>query len=167
MFTLVKSILLKPLAYPEPDRLVRIIQNSPYETANHPSFGIAPLEFLRWRKEIRSFESMALLRGATVNLTGAGAPEVLGAARISPEFFDTLKIRPLLGRWFQKEEEQRGRPDVAIISAYLWRQRLLGGPAHYWQQDRFGWNSVRSCRRHPAGYAILPRTPTTFGGGAS
>ena len=85
MFTLVKSILLKPLAYPEPDRLVRVIQNSPYETANHPSFGIAPLEFLRWRKEIRSFESMALLRGATVNLTGAGAPEVLGAARRARE----------------------------------------------------------------------------------
>jgi putative ABC transport system permease protein len=128
MFTLVKSILLKPLAYPEPDRLVRIIQNSPYETANHPSFGIAPLEFLRWRKEIRSFESMALLRGATVNLTGAGAPEVLGAARISPEFFDTLKIQPLRGRWFQKEEEQRGMPDVAIISAYLWRQRFSADP---------------------------------------
>lgn len=96
MFTLVKSILLKPLAYPEPDRLVRITQNSPYESVNHPSFALAPTEFLRWRKEIRSFESLALLRGATVNLTGVGAPETLGAARISAEFFDTLKIQPVL-----------------------------------------------------------------------
>ena len=128
MFTLVKSILLKPLAYPEPDRLVRINQNSPVETANHPRFALAPMEFLRWRKEIRSFESLALLRGATINLTGVGAPEVLGAVRISAEFFDTLKIQPMLGRGFTRNEEQRGMPDVAIISAYLWRQRFSADP---------------------------------------
>jgi predicted permease len=128
MFTLVKSILLKPLAYPEPDRLVRITQNSAFETVNHPSFPLAPTEFLRWREEIRSFESLALLRGATVNLTGIGAPEALGAARISAEFFDTLKIQPILGRGFRRNEEQRGTADVAIISAYLWRQRFSADP---------------------------------------
>src|SRR5215471_3629701 len=106
MFTLVKSILLKPLAYPEPDRLVRINQNSPVETANHPRFALAPMEFLRWRKEIRSFESLALLRGATINLTGVGAPEVLGAVRISAEFFDTLKFA-------SSEESVGGRVPVA------------------------------------------------------
>jgi predicted permease len=124
MFTLVKSILLKPLAYPEPDRLVRINQNSPFETSNHPRFALAPMEFLRWRKEIGSFDSLAVLRGATVNLTGVGAPQVLGAIRISAEFFDTLKVQPMLGRGFTRNEEQRGMPDVAIISAYLWRQRF-------------------------------------------
>jgi predicted permease len=128
MFTLVESILLKPLAYPAADRLVRITQNSPYESVNHPSFALAPTEFLRWRKEIRSFESLALLRGATVNLTGVGAPEALGAARISAEFFDTLRIQPMLGRGFHRDEEQRGMSDVAIISAYLWRQRFSADP---------------------------------------
>jgi hypothetical protein len=128
MFTLVKSILLKPLAYPEPDRLVRINQNSPFETANHPRFALAPMEFLRWRKEIQSCEFLALLRGAAVNLTGVGAPEALGAVRISAEFFDTLKIQPVLGRGFTRNEEGRGMPDVAIISAYLWRQRFSADP---------------------------------------
>jgi predicted permease len=128
MFTLVKSILLKPLAYPEPDRLVLVTQNSPYQSVNHPSFGIAPIQFLRWRNVTESFESLALFRGATVNLTGDGVPETLGAARISAEFFDTLRVQPLLGRWFRKAEEQRGMPGAAIISASLWRQRFSADP---------------------------------------
>ena len=57
MFTLVKSILLKPLAYRDPDKLVLITQSSPSVASNAPSFGLAPIQFLRWRNEIQSFLS--------------------------------------------------------------------------------------------------------------
>jgi hypothetical protein len=90
MFTLVKSILLKPLAYRVPDKLVLITQSSPNATSNAPSFGLIPIQFLRWRNEIQSFESLAVMRGGAVNLTGSGPPEMVGAAVISAEFFDVL-----------------------------------------------------------------------------
>ena len=74
MFALVKSILLKPLAYREPDKLVLIMQTSTHAPSNLPTFGLAAIHFLRWRNEIRSFESLAVMRGASVNLTGSGVP---------------------------------------------------------------------------------------------
>src|SRR4051794_10772684 len=128
MFTLVNAIVLKPLAYPDSERLVSITQTSPFATSYVPSFGVAPIEFLRWQKEIQSFESLAVLRSATLNLTGAGAPETLGAARISAGFFDTLGVKPQHGRWFRQDEEARGTPDVAVISARLWQQRFSADP---------------------------------------
>jgi hypothetical protein len=68
------------------------------------------------------------MRKASMNLTGSGLPETLGAARVSAGLFDTLGITPLRGRWFQSSEEKRGGPDVAIISAHLWRQRFSSDP---------------------------------------
>jgi hypothetical protein len=128
MFTLVKSILLKPLAYRDPDKLVLITQAHANLPSYLPTFGLAPIEFLRWRNEIRSFESLSIVTGATANLTGAGTPQTLGAVRISAEFFDTLRVKPQLGRWFRRDEEKRGMPGVAIISASLWRQRFSSDP---------------------------------------
>jgi hypothetical protein len=127
MFTLVNSILLRPLTYPDPDRLVLITQTTPYVPLGG-SGGLAPLMFLHWRDKIQSIESLAVVKGASVNLTGSGFPETLGAARISAEFFDTLGVRPLRGRWFRRLEEKRGTPGVVIISAALWRQRFAEDP---------------------------------------
>lgn len=61
-----------------------------------------------------------------MNLTGSGPAEMLGAALISAEFFDVLGVKPQLGRWFRREEEKRGMPGVAIISAQLWRSHFSG-----------------------------------------
>lgn len=128
MFTVVRSILLKPLSFRDPDRLVFVSQSGFWQNAYNRSIGIAPVQFLRWRGEIQSLESLALMRKASMNLTGSGLPETLGAARVSAGLFDTLGITPLRGRWFQSSEEKRGGPDVAIISAHLWRQRFSADP---------------------------------------
>src|SRR6476659_7352731 len=91
MFTLVNSILLKPLAYPEAGQLVLITNLTP-KVAAVPVHGLVPLQFLRWRKEIRSFQSFAVAaRGSIMNLTGSGQPETLGVMRITSAFFDTLR----------------------------------------------------------------------------
>ena len=150
MFTLVKSILLKPLAYPEPDRLVRINQNSPFGTANHPRFALAPMEFLRWRKEIGSFESLALLRGATVNPHCQLAPKVLGP-RISGSSTrqkSTVKGSLVEGR-AARCRTWRSSPHLA--------QRFRRTHTS-WQQDRFGW-LLREVR-HPRRICDFPRAPT-------
>jgi putative ABC transport system permease protein len=128
MFTLVKSILLKPLAYPDPDRLVLIMQTAPDQPSYGSRFAIAPIEFLRWRDEIRSVESMGVMVKAAVNLTGFDRPETLGAVRISAGLFETLGVKPLQGRWFTWDDEKRDMPNVAIISAHLWRQQFSSDP---------------------------------------
>jgi putative ABC transport system permease protein len=128
MFTVVNSILLKPLSFSNPERLVFITQSGTWKTSFNRSTGIAPIQFLRWRNEIQSFESLGLIRMASMNLTGSGLPETLGAARVSAGFLETLGVTPLHGRWFQRSEEKRGGPDVAIISAHLWRRRFSADP---------------------------------------
>jgi predicted permease len=124
MFTLVNSIIVRPLAYSEPGRLVLVTNLTP-AVPETPVHGLLPVQFLRWRTEIRSFESFAAVRsGGTMNLTGSGQPAALGTLRISSSFFDTLGAVPQLGRWFTRAEEQRGRPDVVILSDSVWRARF-------------------------------------------
>src|SRR5215207_8071229 len=112
MFTLVKSILLTPLAYPDPDRLVLIMQTAPDQPSYGSRFAIAPIEFLRWRDEIRAVESMGVMVKAAVNLTGFDRPETLGAVRISAGLFETLGVKPQQGRWFRRDEEKRDMRNV-------------------------------------------------------
>jgi hypothetical protein len=86
MFTLVNSIVLKPLAYPESGQLVLVTNLTP-KVAAIPVHGLLPLQFIRWRKEIRSFDSFAMTRRvATMNLTGSGKPETLGVMSITSGF---------------------------------------------------------------------------------
>ena len=92
MFTLVNSILLKPLAYPEAGQLVLVTNLTP-KVAAIPMHGLVPLQFLRWRKKIHLFDSFAMVRrAATMNLSGSGHPETLGVMRITSTFFETLRI---------------------------------------------------------------------------
>jgi putative ABC transport system permease protein len=126
MFTIVNSILLKPLEYPDPGRLVRV--TNAY-TRNDNLNGLLPLQFTRWRKQVRSLDSIAIVApGVPANLTGTGRPEKLGIIRVSAEYFDTLRVQPHLGRWFRESEEQSGAPKVAILTDSLWRRAFSARP---------------------------------------
>jgi hypothetical protein len=130
MFTLVNSIVLKPLAYHEPDRLVTVRN---YEPRNRQhlvhEFPLLALQFIGWKKHVQSFDSIALTRFTEkLNLTGSGWPETLGAMRITAGFFDTLGVRPQRGRWFAESEEKRGMPNVVILSDGFWRRRFSADP---------------------------------------
>jgi predicted permease len=128
MFTLVNSVILKPLAYPEAGQLVLVTNLTP-KIAAVPVHGLVPIQFLCWRTQIRSFESLAVAaRAATMNLTGSDQPETLGVMRISSGFFETLGVAPQSGRWFTRQEENRGAPNVAVLSDSLWRRRFAADP---------------------------------------
>src|SRR5262245_29832529 len=125
MFGLVNSVLLKPLAYPDSGRLVRVINayTAAYASSrkNADTPGLLALQFTRWRKQVRSLDSIALTKfGCECSLTGTGRSERLAVVYISAEYFDTLKVQPQLGRWFRESEEQRGSPSVAILADSLW-----------------------------------------------
>ena len=133
MFTLVNSVLLKPLPYPDSGRLVRVI--NAYTAADASSRkhsdnpGLLPLQFTRWRKQVQSVESIALTKfGCECNLTGTDRPERLGVIEVTAEYFNTLKVHPELGRWFRESEERLGSPRVVILSDSLWRRSFAARP---------------------------------------
>ncbi len=126
IFTLVNSLLLEPLAYPDSGRLMWIWSVPPRNSTalNELSGG----DFLEIRRQSRTFESLACFFRGSWNVTGIGEPQRLPGARVSEGFFETLGVRPMLGRGFLPDEHQTGREMVVIFSYGFWRQRFGGDP---------------------------------------
>jgi putative ABC transport system permease protein len=124
IFSLVNTVLLRPLPLPEPERLV---------TFNHSALaqGLAELNlnnahFAFYRDRSRMFEKMSAYEGAEFALTGAGDPEVLAGAAVTFNYFDVLGQSPLHGRSFLPQEDTPGANHVVILSYGLWRRRFGG-----------------------------------------
>jgi len=127
MFSVVNAILLRPLPFPQSDRLVMIWQTNP-EVAKM-GFPLAPTsvpDFQDWRTQAKSFEAISALEGWTANLTGSDEPERLGGARVSANLFSLLQEPPILGRGFVQGEDQLGRNHVVVLSSELWQRRFGG-----------------------------------------
>jgi predicted permease len=129
IFSVVDGVLLKPLAYRDPGRLVSIREVVPEITHLYPSIPVNARHFVEWRKQCASFEGMSAIIQATLNLTGRGEPERLEAASVSPNLFRVLGVRMALGRDFLDEEEQRGRDLVVVLTNNLWRRRFNADPS--------------------------------------
>ncbi|MBV8895428.1 MAG: ABC transporter permease [Acidobacteriaceae bacterium] len=125
MFSVIRAVLLKPLEYREPDRLVRIWLDDSMHNRDG-SFTLLRLEDMR--KTAQSFDGIGayLKFKEDVSLSGQGRPEALKSARVSANFLDVLGVKPLFGRSFLAEEDKRGGPAVAMISAGLWKRRFGG-----------------------------------------
>jgi putative ABC transport system permease protein len=126
IYSLVHTVLLRPLPFTEPDRLVRISETN--ESLHIRDFAVSVLNFLSWEEQSRSFESLAAVRNGSANLTGDGeAQRVLGAA-VSDHFWSMTGIRPVAGRTFLPEENTTGKDDVVMLSEGVWRQRYGSDP---------------------------------------
>jgi putative ABC transport system permease protein len=124
VFSIVNAVLLRPLPYKEPERLVTLQER--YTAAG---FSPSYLNFADWRAQSAVFESMAATRGLeSFNFTGAGEPERLQGRTVSAEFFSTLGIKPMLGRDFLAEEDLPGANPAVILSYEFWRRRFGEDP---------------------------------------
>lgn len=123
IFTLVNSILLRPLPYPEPARLVRVWAENPKR--DQVRANVNPLDFADFRREAKSAELTAMSARA-VSLLVDGDPERLRGALVEGSFFRLLGAGIAAGRAFTAEEERPGAPDVAMISHELWQRRFHG-----------------------------------------
>ena len=124
LFSVVNGVLLNPLPYPQPDRLVVIYAKE----LGLERGAISYPNFLDWVRDNRSFSSLAAYRDDLFLLTGIGDPESLPAERVSASFFPLLGVKPVVGRMFRPEEDQIGAGPVALISAGCWERKFGGSP---------------------------------------
>jgi predicted permease len=128
MFSVIDGVLLKPLAYREPDR--RISLHLRIATLrNLGTLPLPPFIYNLWRDHAASLESIAVVRPGSENLTGAGEPERLLGARVSASLFPTLGVWPALGRAFTANEDVYRGPQVAILGNGFWWRHFGGDPA--------------------------------------
>ena len=120
IFSVVNGVLLRPLPFQEPDRLVRLSE----WTKQVPNMSISYPNFKDWREQNRVFDGIAATQSASYNLTGADEPERLQGRNVSWDFFDVLGVRPALGRTFRADEDRAGAARVCVISDGLWRRRF-------------------------------------------
>ncbi len=128
IFSVVDGVLLKPLEFREPGRLVAIHEAVPKFSKIAPRVPVNAMHFLEWRRSVHAFEGLAMIGGSTLNLTGTGEPERLNGARVSSSLFPMLGVQAALGRTFREEEDQPGRDRVVVLSDGLWRRRFAADP---------------------------------------
>ncbi len=134
IFTVVNGVLLEPLAYDEPDRLVRIWERN--LDAGFPRFSVSPPNYVDYRDQASSFEALAARSGSSYHLTGDGEPLRLNGSLVSGNYFEVLSTRPAVGRLLQPEDDQLGGPPVVVISHSLWQSRFGGDPGLIGQDIR-------------------------------
>ncbi|HWW75622.1 MAG TPA: ABC transporter permease, partial [Pyrinomonadaceae bacterium] len=127
IFSLVNAVLLKPLPFREPERLVMVWEDA--ARIGFPKNTPAPANYVDWKTQTRSFEGMAALAQADYNLTGQGEPQRITAHRVTADLFPLLGVKPARGRAFTAEEEKPGSDGVVIISDGLWRDTFGADPA--------------------------------------
>jgi hypothetical protein len=129
IFSVVNAVLLRPLTFKDPDRLVKIWLTAPQYGL--PLAYVNPPSYLTWQKENTLFEDMAanteVMASPTV-LTGNGNPETVIAQRVFANYFAVLGVQPLMGRTFLAEEDRPGKDSVALLSYDLWRRRFADDP---------------------------------------
>ncbi len=126
MFTVVNALLLRQLPFDRSDQITMVLDSRP--ARNQHRNVISPADYLDWKARSKSFEHLAAWNFARWTLTGFGAAEELKTHVVSREFFDVLRVQPLLGRPFTAEEDRPGGQSAAIISYGLWQKRLGGRP---------------------------------------
>ena len=126
IFSLADGFLVRPLSYPNADRLVAVYSTPPSPQATR-SLATAG-DFADWRREATSFDILAAQDSRSFTLTGAGEPVGLQGAVVSPSLFEALGSAPILGRAFLHEEEQPGRDASVILHHGLWRDRFASDP---------------------------------------
>ena len=126
VFTLVNALLIKPLPYEDPARLVLLFEH--FKDQHLDTIPVSPPEFVDYKTELKSFDKLAAFDTATFNLSEGELPERVFGAKVSADLFPLLGIQPIRGRTFRPEECAVGRDDVVVISERLWRRKFDRDP---------------------------------------
>ena len=126
VFTLVNALLIKPLPYQDPSRLVLLFEH--FKDQHLDAIPVSPPEFVEYKSQLKSFDKLAAFNTATYNLSEGDLPERVFGAVVSADLFPLLGVTPIRGRTFRAEECAQGRDDVLVISERLWRRKFDRDP---------------------------------------
>ncbi len=157
IFSVVNTVMLRPLPYKNPERLVSLWENVP----DYGKWRVAPANFFDWKSQNTVFEEMAAFGGFTMTLTGAGEPEQIQGAHVSLGYFNVIGVEPFLGRAFLPEEYEVGRGQVVILGHAFWFQRFGGDESVIGKSIILNDASYTVAGVMPP--AIYPSRPTTSG----
>src|SRR5574341_576534 len=164
IFSVVNAVLLRPLAFHEPERLVAI--SNQFLNLGLPRASCSVADYIDYRKLKHIFEEVAAVNGASFNLTGVDRPERLAGAEVTAGFFPLLGVKPILGRVFTYDEDQPGRNQVAVLGEGLWKRRFGGDPNVIGRPVRLNDQTYTVVGVIPPGLEFLARmellTPTAF-----
>jgi putative ABC transport system permease protein len=127
IFSVVDAVLLRPLPYPESDRLFTIYQTLPQDPAQNT--GVSYPNYLDWVQQNQVFESISAVRGNSLALSGQGEPTYIETGSVTSNYFDVLRVKPLLGRTLQSSDDAVDANPVAVMSESLWRSQFGADPA--------------------------------------
>ncbi len=116
IFSMINAVLLRPLPYRSPDRLVYVWEQSP----QHDNYRVSAATFRDWQQQSQAFEQMALIQEASLTLTEVDQPERIEVGRVSAGFFDLLGVSAAAGRTFQPPDDRLGAAPVVVLSDPLW-----------------------------------------------
>jgi putative ABC transport system permease protein len=122
IFSVVNAIILRPLPYDSPDRVVSLWENTP----NYGRWRVAPANYFDWKKQNTTFTELAAFGASSATLTGGGEPEQLLGTRASAGYFAVLGVEPTVGRTFLSEEYEPGKGQVVILGHDFWQRRFGG-----------------------------------------
>ena len=126
IFSSVYALLLKPLPFPELERVVAVWDSYPSKGVLRNEIAMA--NYLDWKAQNQSFEHLAIYSWWSTNLTGIDSPERIQGMAVTANFLDALGVKPIMGRNFSAEENEQGNDNVAILTYGLWQRRFGGDP---------------------------------------
>ena len=127
IFSVADAFIFKPVPFPNADRLVMLHQRAP-GNSTFPAT-VAPADYLDFQSQATSYQQIAAFERVDFNLSGKGDPEPVFSALVTPNFFDTLGVKPALGRSFAADEDLPGKNQVVVLSHGLWERRFGSDPS--------------------------------------
>ena len=160
IFAVVYGILLKPLPYPEPDRVVAVDHRAPGVNLEHA--GSAPFLYFTYREQATSFQDVGMWQGDTASVTGLAEPEEIPVVDVTGGVLSILGVQPALGRFFTAADDVPGSPETVVLSYAYWQARFGGQPSAIGRRVMFDGRPREVIGVLPASFRFLDRDASAF-----
>ena len=153
IFSIVNGVLLKPLQYPEPDRLVSVREASP--VFDMKDMELSPADYFTFREENRTFEHFGVWNSDRVSITGLDVPEQVPAISLTADTLAALGVPPVLGRWFSDRDDAPGAAETVILSYGYWQRKFGGASSAISRRIEIDGHLCEIIGVMPAGFRLL------------